>query len=93
MIRSVCKQPTKEKCDEPVAACEVCIVDGTPGIYGVVTRRECQRRGFGSAMLIAGLRAAAAQGCDLAGLTASDEGLPVYERLGFQVCGSYTVFQ
>lgn len=79
--------------DEPVATCEVCFTETTAGIYMVVTHPKYQRRGIGSAMMVAGMRAAVAGGCDFVVLSASEAGLPVYKRLGFQECGSYTAYR
>jgi GNAT superfamily N-acetyltransferase len=78
---------------QPVATCEVFLGDGTAGLYGVATRRDHQRRGIGTAMVLAGLAEAKRRGCDLATLLASPAGLPVYQRIGFRVCGVFHNYQ
>ncbi|HEV7204250.1 MAG TPA: GNAT family N-acetyltransferase [Jatrophihabitans sp.] len=51
-----------------------------------------QRRGIGSAMTAAALRAAAGAGACRASLDASDVALPIYRRLGFEEVGPLTQF-
>jgi ribosomal protein S18 acetylase RimI-like enzyme len=78
---------------QPVATCEVFLGDGTAGLYGVATRRDHQRQGIGTAMVLAALAEAKRRGCDLATLLASPAGLPVYQRIGFRVCGVFHTYQ
>jgi GNAT superfamily N-acetyltransferase len=77
----------------PVGTCELFMADGTAGLYNVATLPSYQRRGIATAILGAALAEAVRQGCDLAGLQASSEGLPVYHRMGFRECGLFRVFQ
>ena len=53
----------------------------------IATRAAFRRRGFGLAMSAA--LVAAAGDAPLAVLLASDEGEPVYRRLGFTTCGTF----
>jgi ribosomal protein S18 acetylase RimI-like enzyme len=78
---------------QPVATCEVFLGDGTAGLYGVATRRDHQRQGIGTAMVLAALAEAKRRGCDLATLLASPAGLPVYQRIGFRECGVFHNYQ
>lgn len=52
-------------------------------IHGVCTLGNLRGKGYGRAMTLQALRGAADRGCDLAVLTATPLGLPVYRRLGF----------
>lgn len=69
---------------------------GTFGAYASVlfvdTDPAWQRRGVGSAMTAAALRAARAAGARLASLDASDVAVPIYRRLGFEEVGPVTQF-
>lgn len=68
----------------PVAAASVLIRDGVAGLYNVSTIAAARGRGFGAALSVAALRGAAATGATTAILHASPDGLPIYQRLGFQ---------
>ena len=71
--------------DEPVATSLRFVSDGAVGIYGIATVPSARRRGIGAAMTVAALEdGRAASGEPLAVLTATDLGLPVYRRLGFE---------
>jgi GNAT superfamily N-acetyltransferase len=67
----------------PVAASAVWLAEGVAGIGYVGTVPAARRRGLGSAMTVACLDAARAEGYRVAILWASPAGLPVYRRLGF----------
>ena len=77
----------------PIAtALRYCIED-TVGIYAVSTIEEARGKGIGSSMtyeaLLDGMRAGGAQ---QAVLVATQLGLPVYRRLGFEQCGEFVTY-
>lgn len=77
----------------PAAGSELFVGGGAAGIHMVATRREYQRRGFGMALTWAALREGRDLGLSLGTLQASEEGQPVYRRLGFQPCGLFVEYQ
>lgn len=64
----------------------------TAGIYNVSTAEEARGRGIGAAVTHAALDAGRSAGLESATLLASQMGLRVYERLGFQTCCTFTVY-
>jgi GNAT superfamily N-acetyltransferase len=72
----------------PVTTALAFVGGGAVGIYGVGTIPEQRGRGYGSAVTIAGIEWGRRNGADLAVLEATEAGLPVYRRLGFE-----TVFE
>jgi ribosomal protein S18 acetylase RimI-like enzyme len=76
--------------DGRVAVTGTAVAQGPVGwLGGLIVDPAKQRRGFGRAMtqeLTARLRAA---GCETLSLEATDEGLPMYERMGFRVEATY----
>jgi ribosomal protein S18 acetylase RimI-like enzyme len=59
-------------------------VTGEANVFFVNTDPDWRGRGIGRSMTAAALRAAQESGAQRACLDASDAGLPIYARLGFQ---------
>jgi len=71
---------------QPVSASRLFCAEGVAGIYHVATLPEAQGRGFGTAMVLAAVRAGRELGYRAGILTASGEGYGLYRRLGFEDC-------
>ena len=69
--------------DEPVATAGVFLSD-VAGIYHVSTCPDMLRKGYGSAMCYTVLKSALASGYKDIVLPASQDGLGIYKRLGFE---------
>lgn len=80
--------------DLPVASGELFLSGGgnTAGLHMICTRESFRKKGVGTAMTKALLRAGRAAGASLAVLQASPAGEPVYRRLGFERCGVFTEY-
>jgi GNAT superfamily N-acetyltransferase len=68
---------------KPAACCAAYELEGSLGIFGVATLPDVRHRGIGTAITAASIDAARPR-VDLAWLQATDEGLPVYRRMGFR---------
>jgi GNAT superfamily N-acetyltransferase len=68
---------------KPVTSSTLLIAGGIAGIYDISTPPEHRRRGFGSAITVATLNLARAKGERHVCCMASEMGLPIYARLGF----------
>jgi len=79
--------------EEPVASAELTVGGGIVGLYNVCTRTAHRGKGIGTAMTMRPLLDARAAGFETAVLQASEEGFPIYSRLGFEVTGSFTEYQ
>jgi GNAT superfamily N-acetyltransferase len=76
----------------PVATATLLPTGGIAGIHDVSTVPEARRRGIGTAMTLAALRAGRALGYEIAFLQPSAMGRPIYERIGFRqrcACPAY----
>jgi GNAT superfamily N-acetyltransferase len=77
----------------PAASAGVLMTGGVAGIYWVGTPDEFRRRGLGTAVTAAALRDAYGEGYRVACLTASELGLPVYARLGFEPYADFHTYR
>jgi GNAT superfamily N-acetyltransferase len=77
----------------PVATSRISISGGVAGLYAVATLPDVRGRGIGRALTLAALEAGRTLGHRIGVLQASDEGLPVYRRIGFRTIFDYAVYQ
>jgi len=76
----------------PVATSRVSLGGGAAGLYAILTLGSHRGRGFGRALTLAALRAAAGIGYRIAVLQSSDLGYGIYRKLGFRELFSYDIF-
>jgi GNAT superfamily N-acetyltransferase len=74
---------------EPVATGLLRSAAGVAGIYGITVRRGFQRRGLGTLATLVTVQEGARRGARTAILQATQEGRPVYEKLGFETITSF----
>ena len=79
--------------DEPVGASAACMTDRVAGVYNVATVPDARRAGIGAAMTWAAVAAGRDGGAECAILQSSEQGAPVYARMGFNTPTSYRQFQ
>ncbi|BAU94968.1 acetyltransferase [Corynebacterium suranareeae] len=75
-----------------VCSAEAFLHSGVAGIYNISTLESERRQGFGGAITLATLHAARDLGYGTAVLQASEDGEPVYRKLGFTNCGYFTEY-
>lgn len=77
----------------PVATASIFYGTGAAGIYYISTLKGYEGRGIGTAMTCHVLHEARAAGYDIAALNASEQGYPVYKRIGFKEYYRTKIFQ
>lgn len=78
--------------DAPISAGFSVRTGRTLGIFTIATVPAARGRGHGSAMTARVVADGVAVGCDVATLQASEEGRPIYERLGFRLVQEYDLY-
>jgi len=68
------------------------MTEGVVWIYDVGTLDEHRGRGYGGAITAHAIAHAASDGAQLAALQTSEDGFPVYRRLGFELVESWTLW-
>ncbi|WP_203824791.1 GNAT family N-acetyltransferase [Actinoplanes palleronii] len=63
------------------------------GLYTIATDPDYRRRGIASALTLEALRITRETGRRFATLQSSSDGLPVYEKIGFQTVAHYDLYQ
>jgi GNAT superfamily N-acetyltransferase len=66
---------------------------GVAGVYGVAVRRDRRRQGLGALATLVAAHAGAERGHSVAMLQATQDGFPVYERLGFRTISAFRSWQ
>jgi GNAT superfamily N-acetyltransferase len=73
----------------PVAASQLVTRNGIGGLFYVAVLGTHRRKGYGEAITRVAIEAAHGAGCDLITLNASQDGYPIYKRLGFRDVGKH----
>ncbi|HZO87800.1 MAG TPA: GNAT family N-acetyltransferase [Chthonomonadaceae bacterium] len=74
---------------KPVACSSLFCGAGVAGLYNVGVLPEARGQGFGTALTLAPLRAACADGYRVGALSSTESGYGLYRRLGFQECATF----
>jgi ribosomal protein S18 acetylase RimI-like enzyme len=75
--------------DRPVA-CAMAVMSGAEaGVYWVATRPDARRRGIGELVTRAAVRAGFERGARVVVLQSTEQGVPLYRRLGFSALTGY----
>jgi ribosomal protein S18 acetylase RimI-like enzyme len=77
---------------EPAAVSELFLGGGVAGVHMVATSDRFRRRGLGMALTWTALEEGRRTGMAIGVLQASEEGQPLYERLGFEPCGRFVEY-
>jgi len=77
--------------EAPVATSRLSMAGGAAGIYTIVTMPEARGRGIGTAMTLTALLAGRNAGMRIGVLQATDMGIRIYQRLGFQELFRYAL--
>lgn len=77
----------------PVATSGVYVSDGVAGVVNVATLEDCRGRGFGAALTWAAVAAGTRAGAARSALVASEQGEPVYRRMGYATPARYRQFE
>ena len=78
--------------DKPVTSACCCFDGSTAGVYDIATVPSFRGRGFGSYMTYHTLLESKKNGYKIAVLGASEDGLNIYNRLGFKNLGNFYVY-
>jgi ribosomal protein S18 acetylase RimI-like enzyme len=91
-VRSPCMHPMVAEVDGQVVGTAIASVNGPVGWVGLIFTAPAWRgRGLGSRLTRATVARLGELGCRSCVLAATPLGRPIYERLGFQVVGEYSV--
>ncbi|QBD76571.1 GNAT family N-acetyltransferase [Ktedonosporobacter rubrisoli] len=77
---------------EPVSTSLLFYAGGMAGVYGVATVPQKRRQGLGAALTLHAMKAAREEGFVYATLQATEMGVSVYRRLGWQEDGSFVTY-
>ncbi|GAB3922614.1 hypothetical protein GCM10029976_011520 [Kribbella albertanoniae] len=74
---------------QPVACAMTVLSGGSAGVYWVATRADARRRGFGELATRAAVRAGFEYGARVVTLQSTEQGVPLYRKLGFAPFTTY----